>query len=680
MAETNPNTLQQVINEIEPLRNLIREHDHKYYVLDSPEITDAEYDRLFRRLQTLEDQYPELITPDSPTQRVGGKPLERFGQIRHAMPMLSLSNIFDETELLEFDARTRKGLGIDSEIRYVVEPKLDGVAVELIYEGGLLTAGATRGDGITGEDITSNVRTIKSIPLKLEHKGLFAGSTLLEVRGEIFMNRADFDELNRVREEEGLSVFANPRNASAGSIRQLDSRMTAKRHLRFTAHGIGRLEGATPDSHFSILQALQALGLPANLEHTRLCRGLEEVLNHYRLLRDIREGLPYEIDGAVMKVDSLADQAALGTTARSPRWAVAFKFQPLQASTRILRIEVGVGRTGTLTPVAIMEPVNVGGVRVSRATLHNQDEIDRKDIREGDTVLIQRAGDVIPEVVEVLKDLRPPDSRPYTLPDTCPVCDSQAVRLPGQAAKRCVNSSCPARLKETVRHFASRNAMDIEGIGAKLVDQMVDEGLVKNPADLYYLDKNTVMSLQRMADKSASNILAALERSKEVSADRFLYSLGIPLVGEHVARVLMTAFGDIDSISQQNVQDLQEVHGIGPEVAQSVVSFFREPHNRDMIQRLLSAGVTPIPLERPAENPETPLSGKTVVFTGTISLARAEAKRRVEDAGGSVSGSVSRKTDYVVAGEDPGSKLDRARELGVKILTEDEFRELLGIS
>ena len=677
MVEPDLKLSLQVIEEIGNLRRVIREHDYKYYVLDSPEITDQEYDGLFRKLQDLEQQYPELITPDSPTQRVGGQPLEKFSQIRHAIPMLSLSNIFDESELLEFDVRTKKTLGARSEVSYVVEPKLDGVAVELIYEMGLLVAGATRGDGITGEDVTAAVRTLKSIPLRLDRKGLFADASELEVRGEIFMNRADFDKLNRTREDAGLAVFANPRNASAGSIRQLDPRITAKRRLRFTAHGIGRAEGATPRTHFEILEGLHALGLSANLEYTRVCRSVEEVLAQFSRLREIREDLPYEIDGAVAKVNFLEHQAALGVTARSPRWAVAFKFQPLRASTRILRIEVGVGRTGTLTPVAIMQPVNVGGVRVSRATLHNQDEIDRKDVRPGDTVVIQRAGDVIPEVVEVLEELRPPDSMPYTIPDVCPVCNSQAVRLPGQAAKRCVNSTCPARLKETVRHFASRNAMDIEGLGVKLIDQMVDLGLVKNPADLDYLTKDKIKGLERMADKSAANIIDALEKSKNVSMDRLLYSLGIPLVGEHIARVLMTAFPDTETLSAQKVEDLREIHGIGPEVAQSVVSFFKEPHNIDMVQRLFKAGVIPVPLARPVEKPETPIRDKTVVFTGTISMSRTEAKRLVEAAGGNVSGSVSRKTDYVIAGEDPGSKLEKAQELGVRILTENEFRALV---
>lgn len=666
-----------ILREAEQLREQIRHHDHLYYVLDRPEITDREYDVLFKKLEELEAAYPDLVTPDSPTQRVGGQPLEKFGQVPHAMPMLSLSNVFEEEELIEFDVRVKKGLGTSRDVPYVVEAKLDGVAVELVYENGVLASASTRGDGYTGEDITANVRTIKAIPLRLSRTGLFSGATLLDIRGEIFMNRADFDELNRGRDEAGLPSFANPRNASAGSIRQLDPRITAARPLKFFAHGLGRVEGADPATQFDILTGLKELGVPANMTNAKLCRNISEALEHYRELRELREKLPHEIDGTVIKVNSLADQIALGLKTRSPRWAVAYKFEPLQARTKILRIEVGVGRTGTLTPVAIMEPVGVGGVTVSRATLHNQDEIDRKDVRERDTVIIQRAGDVIPEVVEVVKELRPPDSRPYTIPDTCPVCGGDAVRLQGQAAKRCVNSSCPARLKETIRHFASRNAMDIEGLGTKLVEQLVDRGLVRNPADLYALDKSVLAALERMADKSASNILDALERSKVVPVDRFLYSLGIPLVGEHVARVLMEAFADIEELSKQTMHDLQRVHGIGPEVAQSVAAFFHDPHNRDMIQRLLAAGVNPLPLERPEAAEAGLFAGKTVVFTGAISIPRADAKRMVEDGGGKVSGSVSKKTDFVVVGEDPGSKYDKARELGVRTLTEDEFRELV---
>lgn len=670
----------EIVREAEELRRQIQHHEYLYYVLDAPEIADTAYDKLFRQLADIEEKWPELATPDSPTQRVGGRPLEKFGEIVHAIPMLSLSNVFAESELIEFDTRVKKTLGSSDDITYVTEPKLDGVAIELVYENGVLVSGSTRGDGVTGEDVTANIRTIRAIPLKLTFKGSHDRIGLVDVRGEIFMNRADFDELNRNRDEAGLPAFANPRNAAAGAIRQLDPKITAQRPLRFAAHGIGRFEGPELQTHMILLETLKEVGLPANLENSRMCRGIEDVLAHYHTLQHKRESLPYEIDGAVVKVNAFDAQTALGVKTRSPRWAVAFKFEPLQATTKIMTIEIGVGRTGTLTPVAVMEPVNVGGVRVSRATLHNQDEIDRKDIRERDTVVIQRAGDVIPEVVEVLKDLRPADSVPYSIPDHCPVCESEAVRLPGQAAKRCVNVSCPARLKETVRHFASRNAMDIEGLGTKLVEQLVDRGLVSNPADLYVLDQNALAGLERMAEKSAANILDALERSKEVPADRFLFSLGIPLVGEHVAKLLLTAYGSIEELAKHDADELQKIHGIGPEVAQSVVAFFREQHNQKMVQRLLDAGVHPIPLE-PAEAPsDSAFAGKTLVFTGALVMPRAEAKRLVEHAGGKVSGSVSRKTDYVVVGEDPGSKFDRARELGVQVLTEDQFRDMMGIA
>jgi DNA ligase (NAD+) len=679
MPETAKPVPAEVVRDIESLREQIRHHDYLYYVLDRPEISDFEYDRLFRRLEELERTHPELVTADSPTQRVGGRPLEKFGEVEHAIPMLSLSNVFEDQELLEFDARVKRTLGVDGNVPYVVEPKLDGVAIELVYENGILSSGSTRGDGYTGEDVTANVRTIKAIPLKLHSADFFADVPLIDVRGEIFMNRADFDDMNRDRDEEGLPAFANPRNAAAGSIRQLDPRITAKRPLNFFAYAIGRLEGLMPETHWDLLKGLHGLGIPINLKNSALCNDAAEALRHYHRLQELRERLPYEIDGTVIKVNSMDYQVKLGLKTRSPRWAVAFKFEPIRATTKILRIEVGVGRTGTLTPVAIMEPVNVGGVKVSRATLHNQDEVDRKDIREGDTVVIQRAGDVIPEVVEVIKDARPEGSEPYSIPDTCPVCGSRAVRLEGQAAKRCVNVSCPARLKETIRHFASRDAMDIEGLGIKLVEQLVDRGLVKDPADLFFLDKEALISLDRMAEKSASNVLDALTRSRTVSVDRFLYGMGIPLVGEHVARLLMTEFGDIESLSKKTVGEMQQVHGIGPEVAQSVSAFFREPKNLEMIQRFLKAGVNPLPLEGISGRVETPLAGKTLVFTGTISLPRGEAKAAVERAGGKVTESVSRKTDYVVAGEQPGSKLDKARGLGVEILSEEEFRGLAGI-
>jgi DNA ligase (NAD+) len=665
-----------IVDEIDDLRNQIRHHDRLYYVMDSPEISDAEYDRLFRDLEDLEKKYPALVTPDSPTQRVGGRPLEKFGQIEHGMPMLSLSNIFDEQELADFDARIKRGLETDEGLSYVVEPKLDGVAVELVYEDGILSTASTRGDGQTGEDVLNNVRTIKPIPLRLESWGILAGVPLIDIRGEIFMNRADFDSLNRARDELGEPAFANPRNASAGSLRQLDPQVTAKRRLNFLAHGVGRVETILPDSYWDLLHGLKGLGLPTNLRHAVLCTDVEALLAQYRRLESIRDELPHEIDGAVIKVNSLASQAALGIKTRSPRWAVAFKFAPVQATTRILSIEVTVGRTGTLTPGAFMEPVSVGGVTVGRATLHNQDEIDRKDIREGDTVVIQRAGDVIPEVVEVLKEKRPEGSVPYSIPDQCPACGSHAVRPEGQAAKRCVNASCPARLKETIWHFGSRNAMDIDGLGAKLIDQLVQQDLVKDPSDLYALDKAALAGLDRMADKSAENILESLERSKQVGADRFLFSLGIPLVGEHVARILLQEYGDVQSLSEQTVDRMINIHGVGPEVAQSVAQFFGEPHNLKMVERLLEAGIEPTPLEKPAIQAESPFAGKTFVFTGTISMPRADAKKIVESAGGTVSGSVSRKTDYVVAGDQAGSKLEKAGKLGVTVITEEEFRTM----
>lgn len=679
-SDSNSPELQSAAREIDELRQQVRYHDRLYYVLDRSEIPDSEYDRLFRRLEELESQHPDLITPDSPTQRVGGEPLDKFGQIVHAVPMLSLSNVFDESELVEFDARVRRGLGRSEEIGYVVEPKLDGVAVELVYEGGTLVSASTRGDGYTGEDVTANIRTIKAIPLRLEQRGFLGRSKLVDVRGEAFMLKADFARLNNARDEEGLPCFANPRNVSAGSIRQLDPRITASRPLKFFAYALGRIEGAVPESHWDALAAMADLGLPVNIEHAALCRGIGEALDHYRRISAMREQLPYEIDGVVVKAALIADQVRLGVKTRSPRWAVAFKFEPVQAVTRIRSIEIGVGRTGVLTPVAVMDPVQVGGVQISRATLHNQDEIDRKDIREGDAVVIQRAGDVIPEVVSVLTELRPSGGKPYSIPDACPVCGAHAVRPTGQVAKRCVNSSCPARLKETIRHFAARGAVDIEGLGAKLVDQLVDRGLVRDPADLYYLTAEQLAGLDRMAEKSASNIISAIERSKQIAADRLLFSLGIPLVGEHVARLLIEAFGDISTLAEQRAEEIQGIHGIGAEVAGSVVDFLGEPKNIEMVRRLLAAGVNPAPRGMSRNGTGQILAGKTFVFTGTISMKRDEAKNAVIASGGKVSGSVSRKTDYVVAGEAAGAKLDKARELGVQIITEQEFRTLLGLS
>lgn len=669
----------EMVSEIDRLRDEIRKHDNLYYNLDSPAISDSDYDRLFRRLLELEQLHPDLVTPMSPTQRVGGQALEKFDQIRHAIPMMSLSNIFEQNELLEFDQRIKKLLGKTHDIEYMVEPKLDGVAIELVYENGILNSASTRGDGETGEDVTLNIRTIRAIPLKLDLIGKYSDISLVDVRGEIFMNRADFDRINRERDEQGLASFANPRNASAGSIRQLDPKVTAQRPLKFAAYGVGRLVGYEPQTHEELLHMLTDLGIPGNLTHSKLCNNIEGVRKRFLELTELRKELPFEIDGAVIKVNSLADQLNLGVKSRSPRWAVAFKFEPIQAQTRIIRIEVGVGRTGVLTPVAIMDPVSVGGVTVSRATLHNQDEIDRKDIREGDTVVIQRAGDVIPEVVKVITELRDPISQAYSLPDECPACGSEAVRLQGQAAKRCMNSSCSARIKETLKHFASRNAMDIEGMGARIIDQLVDSGLVKSPADIYSLTVESISSLDRMAEKSATNLIKSIESSKEPTVQKFLFSLGIPLVGEYVARLLVTSFGSIEAIASRTAEELIGIPGIGPEVAQSVTGFFAEPHNREMIRRLFESGITPTEAAGPLTPSDKPLAGKVFVFTGSLAIPRNEAKAMVEGSGGIVSGSVSRKTDFVVAGDDPGSKIDKARILGVKVLSEEEFRSMLDI-
>jgi DNA ligase (NAD+) len=680
LAEKNSqiNSPDNFKDEIDLLRREIRHHDYMYYVLDTPEISDREYDDLFRKLECFENQYPQFRSPDSPTQRIGGEAIEKFVQMTHAIPMLSLANIFDSGELFDFDARVRKLLGVATPIPYVVEPKLDGIAIELIYRDGFLITGGTRGDGTTGEDVTPNIKTIKAIPLSLRSRGPLSDVGLIDVRGEIFMTRSAFDSLNKERDELGLPSFANPRNAAAGSIRQLDPNVTAQRRLRFYAHGVGRIERGGVSTQMDLLYALNDLGIPSNVEHAKLCIGLEEALIHYNTLAEIRNSLPFEIDGTVIKVNLLEWQDQLGAKSRSPRWAVAYKFAPVQAETRIIRIEVGVGRTGALTPVAIMEPVNVGGVKISRATLHNQDEIDRKDVREGDVVIIQRAGDVIPEVVKVKTELRSPVSHPYKIPNHCPVCGSEAVRLKGQAAKRCVNSSCPARLKETIKHFSSRAAMDIEGLGDKLVEQLVDKGLIQDPADIYYLDVDSLLSLDRMAEKSATNLINSIKRSKSATIDRFLFSLGIPLVGETVARLLVQSFGDMDSIRAKSAAELQEIPGIGPEVAQSVVTFFSEPRNIYMIDRLVSVGVSPGFLVDHNHGESYPLKGRIFVFTGSISLARNEAKRIVVGAGGVVANSVTKKTDYVVVGADPGSKLDKARELGVKVITESEFKDMVG--
>jgi len=657
---------------VEKLREEIEYHNHLYYVLDQPEISDAQYDRLMKELEKLEEQHPEFRSPNSPTQRVGATPLEAFKIVRHTFPMLSLANAFDESEAKDFDKRVKKFLGYSAEITYVAEPKLDGLAVELVYERGQFVVGSTRGDGVNGENITQNLRTIKTIPLQLIRKEIPAPERF-EVRGEVIIQLKKFKELNRKREEMGEPVFANPRNAAAGSVRQLDSKITAARPLEIYCYGVGEVRGRTFKTHSEILQTFPKWGLRMNPNIQR-CQNIDEVLEYYHKMNEKRETLPYEIDGIVIKVDSLDLQTRLGEISRSPRWALAFKFQPKQETTKILDIIVQVGRTGALTPVAVMEPVRVGGVEVSRATLHNQDEIDKKDVRVGDTVVIQRAGDVIPEVVQVITSKRKGTEKKFRIPSKCPVCGAEVIK--DEAIHRCNGLDCPAQLKGRIKHFASKRAMDIEGLGVKLTDQLVGKGLIKDVGDIYYINKQELIELERMADKSAQNIIDAIEKSKTKPLSKFLYALGIRHVGETTAEDLARHFPHIDDLFHLSEEDLMEVEGIGPEVAASVIQFFRDKKNKESIELLKKAGVKVI---EPKIKEKGKLTGKTFLFTGTLkTFGRDEVRNLVESMGGMTVSSVSKKVDFVVVGEDPGSKSDKAKELGIKTLTEEEFKKLIG--
>ncbi len=657
---------------VEKLREEIEYHNYRYYILDQPEISDAQYDRLMRELEKLEKDYPELRSPNSPTQRVGASPLEEFEIVRHTVPMLSLANAFDETEARDFDKRVKKFLGTSEEVEYVAEPKFDGLAIELVYERGQFVVGSTRGDGVNGENITQNLRTIKTIPLQLIRKEIPVPDRL-EVRGEAIMQLKKFKELNRKREEIGEPPFANPRNAAAGSVRQLDPKITAERPLETYLYGLGEVRGWTFKTQWEVLKTLPKWGLRTN-PHVRKCKGIEEVLDYYREMNEKRETLPYEIDGTVIKVNRFDLQVRLGEIARSPRWALAFKFQPKQETTKILDIRVQVGRTGVLTPVAVMEPVKVGGVEVSRATLHNQDEINKKDVRVGDTVVIQRAGDVIPEVVEVIPSKRTGTEKKFKMPSKCPVCGAEVVKE--EASHRCIGLDCPAQLKGRIRHFASKRAMDIEGLGVKLIDQLVDTGLVKDVADIYYIKKEQLIELERMADKSAQNIIDAIEKSKTKPLSKFLYALGIRHVGETTAEDLARHFPRLDDFFDLLEEDLMEVEGIGPEVAASVYQFFRDKKNRESIALLKKAGLKVI---EPEAKGKGKLAGKTFVFTGALkTFERDEARTLVESLGGMTASTVSKKVDFVVVGEDPGSKFDKAKELAVKTLTEEEFKKMVG--
>ena len=661
-----------VKKRVEKLREAIEYHNHRYYVLDDPEISDAEYDRLMRELENLEEKYLELRSSNSPTQRVGAPPLEAFKMFRHTVPMLSLANAFEEPEVRDFDKRLKKFLGSSSDIVYVAEPKLDGLAVELVYEKGQFIVGSTRGDGVNGEDITQNLRTLKTIPLRLFRKEALVPERL-EVRGEVIMQIHRFEALNKKREETGEPIFANPRNAAAGSVRQLDSKITAGRPLEIYCYGLGDVRGWTFKTQSEILQTLPTWGLRTN-PLIRRCPNIDAVLEYYHEMNEKRESLPYEIDGIVLKVDRLDLQARLGEISRSPRWALAFKFQPKQETTKIVDILVQVGRTGALTPVAVMEPVQVGGVEVSRATLHNQDEIDKKDVRIGDTVVIQRAGDVIPEVLEVVKAKRTGKEKKFTMPSQCPVCGSEVIRE--EAIYRCIGLDCPAQLKGRIRHFSSKRAMDIEGLGAKLIDQLVDKGLVKDVADIYYVKKEVLIALERMADKSAQNIIDAIESSKEKPLSKFLYALGIRHVGEHISDVLAHRFPHLDDFFHLSEEELMEAEEVGPEVAASVMQFFGDRKNRESVERLKKAGVQVI---EPKAKEKGKFADKVFVFTGTLqTYGRDEARDVVESLGGKTASSISKKVDFVVVGEDPGSKFEKAKQLGIRILTEEAFRKMVG--
>jgi DNA ligase (NAD+) len=658
------------------LREAIDYHNYRYYVLDSPAVPDAEYDRLMRELQDLEVRYPELVTPASPTQRVGAEPLPEFGEVVHEVPMLSLGNAFSDQEVLDFDRRVRDRLGVE-EVEYAAETKLDGLAVSLLYEEGRLVRGATRGDGMRGEDVTQNVRTIHAVPLRLRGKGY---PSILEVRAEVFMTLEGFQRLNEDQRRRGEKVFANPRNAAAGSLRQLDARITAGRPLTLFCYGMGRVEpeAGLPGRHSDILAALKGWGLRVS-SLVKVVHGVRGCLDYYEEVGAQRPRLGYDIDGVVYKVNRVDQQSALGFVSRAPRWAIAHKFPAEEEVTRVLDVEFQVGRTGALTPVARLEPVFVGGVTVSNATLHNMDEIERKDVRIGDAVIVRRAGDVIPEVVSVLPDRRPARARRITLPAACPVCGSQVVRPEGEVVARCSGGLvCPAQRKEAIRHFASRRAMDIEGLGDKLVDQLVERGLVDTVADLYQLTAEQLAGLERLAEKSAANLVQALSRSKETTLARFLYALGIREVGEATARALGAHFGSLDGIMAADADTLQAVPDVGPTVAEHVASFFRESHNREVIERLREAGVH-WPEAEPKGSGKQPLAGLTFVLTGALeSMTRDEAKQRLEALGAKVSGSVSGKTRYVVVGADPGSKLAKAQTLGVEVLDERGLLQLLG--
>lgn len=663
----------KVAAEIQQLRSTLEQYNYEYYVLDAPTVPDSQYDRLFKQLQALEQEYPELITETSPTQKVGAAALSEFDEVKHAVAMLSLGNAFNEDDVTAFDKRIRDKL-LSNNIEYVAETKLDGLAISILYKDGKFIRAATRGDGQVGEDVSLNVKTIPSIPLELNTDTF---PETLEVRGEVFMKRSGFKQLNETQKQNQEKLFANPRNAAAGSLRQLDSSITAKRPLSFYAYSVGEVsDNFLPQTHFETLQILKDCGLPISPE-TKICHSLHDCFNYYKAIQAKRNGLDYEIDGIVYKVNDLSQQQTMGFVSRAPRWAIAYKFPPEEEITKVLDIEVQVGRTGALTPVARLEAVYVGGVTVTNATLHNMDEVERKDIRIGDTVVIRRAGDVIPEVVSAVLDKRPADTKQFAMPTHCPECDAAVVRIEGEAVYRCTNGlQCPAQRIQAIIHYASRKAMNIDGLGDKLVEQLNKEALIKTIADLYELKLEDIADLDRMGEKSAQNLLEALEKSKHTTLAKFIYSLGIREVGEATSQALANYFGNLDKLRQADKAQLEAVEDVGPIVAGHIVSFFKEPHNQEVIQSLINAGVHWDDVE--VTQSDHDYAGKTFVITGTLdSMSRDEAKEKLQAIGAKVTGSVSKKTDFLVAGENAGSKLDKANELGIDVFSESEFLQIL---
>jgi len=667
----NITQLRELGKRVEELKEIINHHNYRYYVLDAPEVSDAEYDELMRELIEIETAHPELVTPDSPTQRVGGEPSEAFAPVKHRTRMLSLANAFSFDELSAFFNRMSKDLETE-QIELICELKVDGVALSLVYEHGMYISGATRGDGETGEDITANVKTIQSIPLRLF---LEAPPDVLEVRGEAFLSKEQFRQINEERQELGQPLFANPRNAAAGSLRQLDPKIVAKRNLDIFVYALGHVSGAEFTSHWEALRYLETAGLKVG-QHSKKVSSIKEAYEYCEYWQERRHSLPFEIDGVVIKVNSYKLQERLGATSKAPRWAIAYKFPAEQKTTKLLGIELNVGRTGALTPTAILEPVVLAGSTVGRATLHNEDEIRRKDIRIGDTVVVQKAGDVIPEIVAPILTKRTGNEQEFTMPTECPICGGDVVRPPGEAVARCVNINCPAVIYEHIIHFASRSAMDIEGLGEAVARQLLDKGMIKDVADIYYLDKEQLLNIEHFADKAAVNLHSAIERSKERPLSRLIFALGIRHVGAHVAEVLADNFNSIDKLSGATFEELVAIKEIGPRIAESIVDFFEEEKNLSVIEKLNRAGVR---MEQEMTTPSSRgLEGLSFVFTGSLALfKRNEAEGIVKSMGGKASSSVSKKTDYVVAGENPGSKYDKAKELGVKIITEDEFKRLI---